>query len=189
MKRSTWNFARLALVAMTGPAMHGVAPAQDAGTLYSTLDLLSNGKAAYDRDAWREASRFLFAYVQRNPVELQTDAEFRKRVVDALNESMGKSGAGTDSKSDDPNAPRPPQSPKVNLRLPSSATAGSGRCDIYATVAVAQQNANERQACHLGGNRWVANYAFHYKWCIASSSTAAKQETAARQQMLDSCKP
>lgn len=179
----------LALMALQGVMSHAAALAQEADTLYSTADLLSKGADAYDRTDCRAASRYLFAYFQKNPPAIQTDGAHRAAVVKAIDECIRRGGAGTDSKSDRPGDPPPAKLPPVNLRSPQAQGAANGRCDIYATVAIAQQAANERQSCHFTGNQWASNYQHHYGWCVTADRKEVGAETSRRQQMLNECRP
>ena len=69
---------------------------------------------------------------------------------------------------------------------------GSGahrRCNIYALVAIGQNNANVSSNCGLHGPRWQNDYSAHYNWCRNVPKHAARGETDARMQQLRACAP
>ena len=76
-----------------------------------------------------------------------------------------------------------------------SCTGGGGggaahrRCNIYALVAIGQQNANASSNCGFVGARWQTNYNAHYNWCRNTPKNVARAETQARMQQLRSCAP
>ena len=97
----------------------------------------------------------------------------------------------------DPQAP----SPIINMKgwraaelierpLPPLALAVAARdkrCDVYARIAIAQQDANVANQCSFDGARWVSRYDHHYDWCLAVAVDATRSETDARQRLLDDC--
>lgn len=63
------------------------------------------------------------------------------------------------------------------------------RCNIYALVAVAQNEANEKAYCGYSGARWRSEYSNHYGWCIQVGKNMADQESEARRLELMACAP
>jgi hypothetical protein len=86
--------------------------------------------------------------------------------------------------------PISPQRPKpaVSATPPStSSDPAVRRSDIYARIAIAQNEANLANRCGFTGGRWTSNYQTHFSWCQAVSDADSKAETAERQRMLDEC--
>ena len=170
-----------------------VASSVCAQTIYSDAQLLSEGDQAYQRLDCARASRFLFAYQQRNPTQLQRDAALQGAVATALEACIarvaGGSGAGTDAKFDAGGAPKAAPKPLPKVALSARGAAVDRRCDIYASIAVAQQRANSAQSCNQTGPMWNERYAYHYDWCLGAPEADRRSGTAARQFALDRCKP
>lgn len=173
-----------------------VAAPAAAQTIYSDAQLLEQGNRAYQQADCALASRFLFAYQQRNPPTLQDDAALRTNLATALSACIARlarlaSGAGVEGKVDDPKAAGaapPPPLPKLVLAAAGAAVL-DGRCDIYASIAVAQERANRKQSCALQGPMWSDAYRYHYDWCIGAPEADRRAGTAARQSSLDRCRP
>lgn len=167
-----------------------------AQTIYSDAMLLSEGRRAYQRSDCLAASRFLFAYQQRDTAQLRQDAGLRADLALALRAceehlASGARTAGVSGKADDPSAagaPPPRPLPAVPLQSRSGTPQVHGRCDIYASIAVAQQAANQAQACGLQGPMWNARHAYHYDWCIGAPEADRRAGTRARQDLLDDCR-
>jgi len=77
--------------------------------------------------------------------------------------------------------------PPSNPTYPANNLGGNARCDIYARIAVAQNDANLQNRCGFTGGRWVSDYRYHFDWCRSQSVADTKSETAERQRMLDQC--
>lgn len=61
------------------------------------------------------------------------------------------------------------------------------RCNIYAHIAVAQNEANQAIGCNLSGSRWNSDYNRHYQWCLQVDEDIAKSEMMARMNQLTQC--
>ncbi|MBX3638240.1 MAG: hypothetical protein KF683_22945 [Rubrivivax sp.] len=167
-----------------------------AQTIYGDDMLLAEGRRAYQRSDCLAASRFLFAYQQRDPALLRQDAGLRTDLSAALRaceEHLAAAArtAGVSGKADDPSAagaPAPRPLPPARLQAGSGTPPVHGRCDIYASIAVAQQAANLAQSCGLQGPMWNARHAYHYQWCIGAPEADRRAGTRARQDLLDNCR-
>ncbi|HEU5293480.1 MAG TPA: hypothetical protein VFU71_01705 [Burkholderiaceae bacterium] len=180
----------LALVTVASAA----AAERDWTTIPADQQLLEQGSRAYNSGQCMDAVLYLYAYYQRNPPAIQESAEHRDKVRTALSACDRRLGSATsEGKYDDPNAKKAPPGtpgglPPVELHAPKVG-AKNGRCDIYASIATAQQRANLTQACKFAGGRWDTNYGVHFNWCLNQAASVVKSETAARQQLLEQCKP
>ena len=68
-----------------------------------------------------------------------------------------------------------------------STGASQKSCVSYARLAVTQEEINREVGCGLSGPRWIADFKYHYDWCVAVSANTARPENKARQQLLDQC--
>lgn len=164
--------------------------------IFSDHELLKVGNDAYGSRDCATATRFLFAYRQRNPAEYQTSPALQQNVAKALDACyphVSRATAGTDAKTDlpDSKATGAPTFtlPPVQLQAPTGAGASNGRCDIYASIAVAQQRANLAQGCNFQGSPWQMEYRHHYDWCVQVPSANSRAGTAERQRLLEQCRP
>lgn len=175
-----------------------VTPVQ-AQTIYSDDQLLAEGKRAYERKECLRAMRFLFAYQQRDTPLMRQDTALRGSLSQAIAAceayvAAGTGGAGTEGKVDDvkgigATAATPKPLPKLRLQGGQGTAPVNGRCDIYASIAVAQQRANRAQSCGLQGPMWDQRYGYHYDWCLGAPEADRRAGTAARQELLDRCRP
>lgn len=162
---------------------------------YSDAELLQNGKAAWDKEECVKAARYLFAYQLRDPPALRANNELRNNIDTAISwcERNARIAAGVDSKSDDltsGGAQSRPQRPQVTLNAPSSpgGNLDARRCDIYASIAVAQNEANRRNFCRMPAEaRWSSEFDGHYGWCMNVPKAQSDAETVARQNLLGRC--
>jgi hypothetical protein len=60
-------------------------------------------------------------------------------------------------------------------------------CQAYASEAVAQQKANARRGCGLGGGAWSEDFAAHFGWCLTADAGARASAMNARNQQLAGC--
>jgi len=150
--------------------------------------LLQNGRQAWNKEQCVQVGEYLFAYQQLNPPALQADANHRSEVATAIRWCEQHATVGADIKADkngtgtQPAKPVPPQ-----LGLSSSAGNPNRRCDIYARLAVAQNEANVINHCGLSGNRWVSDYAYHYNYCVSVQANVTAPESSTRTNMLNAC--
>ena len=63
------------------------------------------------------------------------------------------------------------------------------RCNIYAIVAMGQNEANQSSNCGFGGPRWQSDYAAHFNWCRGVPQHVARGERNARTSQLEACAP
>jgi hypothetical protein len=159
---------------------------------YSDADLLRNGLNAWNNNECVRAARFLFAYQLREPPELRANEQYRQQISTMITWCEQNAGlaAGTDAKFDRPGQPATTGPQKPNITLPPLAAPkdlNARRCDIYAAVAVAQNEANQRNACAFSGGRWSSEFANHYSWCLNVTRPNSAAETSARQELLDKC--
>jgi len=184
-RRSVRNVAGAAALALCS-----LAPAHAQDRLYTDEELLGEGETAYRGADCPRATRFLFAYQQRNPAAMQASQIHRANVRRALENCAGyvlgatpggryvySTGGGGEG-----------ALPTVDLRTGGGEMA-NGRCDIYARIAISQHEANLAQRCGYSDSRWHAGYRYHYDWCIGTPSATTRHETAERQAQLDRCRP
>ena len=62
-----------------------------------------------------------------------------------------------------------------------------GFCSDYARNAVAANDQNMRQGCHLQGSRWSGDFQTHYSWCMGVHREEANTESEARSADLGQC--
>lgn len=166
--------------------------------VYSDGELLKKGAAAYGSNDCSTALPFLYAYVQKRPAALSQSTTQQESLRTALSACDRRvRGATSDNKGDAPgNANTKANLPNVTFQMttvvgaPSDGTGTNGRCDIYASIAVAQQRANLTQTCGFSGSRWSDQYRIHYDWCVnGAPAVEASRETIRRQRLLESCRP
>lgn len=159
---------------------------------YSDAALLSEGSQAYQRDQCVQAAKFFFAYLLRNPSTGRADLQ------QAINWCEKNTTVYAGGKGDDPlMRPRPAKPPLSNISAGNGATVGpptarrqsSPRCDIYTSIAIAQNQANISHSCGYTGARWDSVYQNHYDRCTAVGREEARAETQERQRLLDQCAP
>ena len=73
---------------------------------------------------------------------------------------------------------------KCGVKFPAGANKWS---NIYAHVAVAQNEANKAAGCNLSGSRWSSDYNHHYQWCLKVDRNIAKAEMTERMNQLAQC--
>jgi hypothetical protein len=159
---------------------------------YSDADLLRNGLEAWNKNECVRAARFLFAYQLREPAALRANEQYRAQISTMITwcEQNASLAAGTDAKFDRPGQPATSGPQKPNISLPPVAAPkdlNTRRCDVYAAVAVAQNEANQRNACAFSGGRWNSEFNDHFSWCLSVAGSDSATETRARQELLDKC--
>ncbi|MGK7898797.1 MAG: hypothetical protein AB4372_35580 [Xenococcus sp. (in: cyanobacteria)] len=73
---------------------------------------------------------------------------------------------------------------KCGIQFPAGADKWS---NIYAHVAVAQNEANKAAGCNLSGSQWSSDYNYHYQWCLKADRNIAKAEMTERMNRLAQC--
>lgn len=63
------------------------------------------------------------------------------------------------------------------------------RCNTYALIAVAQNEANLQAQCTFAGARWQSDFTAHFNFCMSAGRTVAENETLARLAQLATCTP
>jgi len=161
---------------------------------YTDEELLNAGRKAWDAKQCVTASKFFFAYLIRNPPAVQSNAQHRANVQNAITWCEQNTTASAGTKGDDPHdkgtaGPKP--FPTLNLNLPAlpSLTAVQKRCDVYARLAIAQNEANRASNCGFTGGRWDSRYDIHYGWCASVPSATAQMESQERLRLLNQCTP
>ncbi|MCJ8268140.1 MAG: hypothetical protein MJK04_01945, partial [Psychrosphaera sp.] len=151
----------------------------------------------YGNNAWKalscvSASRFLFAYQQRTPAEMERNPHL-KREIDRIiawceNNTAASAGIRADQFASNSCAPTT-NPPRINLSVPSKPPGSKTaiKCDIYSRVAAAQALANHANKCGNNGSRWGTDFKPHYQWCTRVSTKTARSETRKRQSRLDVC--
>jgi hypothetical protein len=163
-----------------------VAVAPVAAHSYSADELLRNGQQAWTNVECVRAARFLFAYSLTNSPALQ-NPEHLNAVQRAIDWCEQNSQVFADVKGDKQGKPGSPP-PQLNLTpQPSSHT--NARCDIYARIAVAQNEAATTNNCNVAGGRWNSNYQYHYQWCLSVPGSSTTEDTTQRQYILTKCAP
>jgi len=171
-----------------------------AQTEYTDDQLLQRGQHAWDNNQCVKAAEFLFAYQLRNPPALQQDPHHRSNVQQVLDWCerntviRGADAASVGGKADswaDTGGGRGSgaSKPRIDLRSPQVSSDPRRRCKVYATIAVAQNEAGAANRCSFGGNRWHSSYQVHFDWCLRAPVAAVRGETRARQSQLDRCAP
>jgi len=160
---------------------------------YSDQQLLDEGHKARDQRKCVQASKFFFAYMLRNP-----KAAAQSSIPEIITWCENNTVVDASDKGDSMTPPMP------SLRLPPSTDGQPGvfvgppppmtlpaspRCDIYATLATAQNRANWVNSCGFTGARWNSSYPYHYNWCTSVPSEMTRAETQVRQNMLNQCAP
>ena len=56
----------------------------DYSTLYSDDQLFNKGREAYSKNKNKEASSYLFAYIQRNPSQMRSNPRHKRQVLEAI---------------------------------------------------------------------------------------------------------
>jgi hypothetical protein len=60
-------------------------------------------------------------------------------------------------------------------------------CQTFANKAVMAADVAAKRGCGFGGNRWLADYAAHFNWCLSASQGARDKEDQARGDQLQGC--
>jgi hypothetical protein len=60
-------------------------------------------------------------------------------------------------------------------------------CRDYAAAAVIKAGENMAFRCGYSGPRWIANYAVHFRWCLAAPRSDTVRERFARRHMIRAC--
>jgi|GEM_PF-4410706 len=187
------NFARTVGIDMTFTMSILASGSLFAATTYTDDALLAMGKEAWDNNQCVKAAEFIFAYALRNPPALQRDPQHQADVQKMLSWCEANtviSGGSVAGKADEgPSGGARPAKPTVNLRAPNVPNNPQRRCNVYATIAVAQNQSNQANSCAFSGNRWDSRPQYHLSWCMTTPADVVRGETLARQTMLDQCAP
>lgn len=187
------------IVCLVLPAFFSTSRAEP---VYTDQDLLRQGQTAYDANPSQcvKVVEFLFAYTLRNSPDYEQDRAHREDVNKALRycESQlsmprGAGGAEVRGKADVAQADKSrqvPEKPSINFQTANHPDSGDRkRCNIYAQIAVAQNQSNLSNRCSFSGGRWNASFAYHFRWCMTVTGEQSRGETKARQALLDRCAP
>lgn len=184
------------LLAAVAPTI--LAPPANAAPTYTDSALFDNGWSAYNANPPQcvRAAEFLFAYTLRNPPAMQQNPQHRIAVQSALTYcetntkiSNSETVAGVDAKADLPNPVAAPPKPDVGRRPPTAIGNPQKRCNVYAAIAVAQNQSNLTNHCSFSGSRWDSRFQYHLDWCMTVPGDEVRGETLVRQSMLDQCAP
>jgi hypothetical protein len=163
---------------------------------FTDSELLRTAREAWSSNQCVKSARFFFAYQLRNPPALRTDPQHSAAVAKAISwcEQNARVQAGVEYKADGLGGQAQPvqPAPKPPLQLQPVSVAQnavSRRCDVYATLAVAQSELNQRNHCGFTDTRWAGDYDTHFQWCSAVGAAASRTETDARLQLLQQCAP
>lgn len=156
----------LLAIGLSGNANAQVAAPTDQQLYLSGQIGLANGNCV-------KASRFYFAYLLRNPVELQTDYVLRTRLekVIATCDSLPSHYAFTSA---------------IFSRTPPTKQA---LCEKYSEISVAQNDAASLARCGFTGSRWNAAVTYHHTWCMGAADSQRNAELEARKTALNACAP
>lgn len=93
-----------------------------AETIYSDEELLAQGHDSYQHNNYQKAAMYLYAYIQRDPLQLKNDDAHARQVQEALNYSLGSRVADVkgDSMISTPQAKPKPDFPKPRPSTPPS---------------------------------------------------------------------
>lgn len=168
----------------------------------SDEELFDNGYYAYQRHDWSQAAIYLFAYIQKAPVAISSNPKQAGDVAKAYEYSLNRVNQAIKERE---------QLQKEVIRLGGNITTGIRgielpspilnkpqpphgivggsikRCNIYARIAVAQNEASLSNHCGFTGLRWSSDYESHIMWCRQASSDLSSFETTERQKMLNQC--
>jgi|SRR6185503_3699006 len=174
-----------------------------ASSVLTDEQLFDAGYAGYQRDDFLTAVVYLYAYIQRNPQAL-SNTEWADEVNKAFSHSWStvdfafKLGV-EEQRRQAANSPPPPPGlgrttggitvkPTLNQApVFGKPKANSKKCDMYATLAVAQNELNLKHGCGLTGGRWNSQFDDHYNWCVEQTEDTPDVETAERQKSLNVC--
>jgi hypothetical protein len=133
-------------------------------------DLYRLGQSAYSRGHCVKASKYLYAFILRNPPELQADPQLRsflESIVSDCEENCGKFAA------------------TVNVTFRRALPV----CTIYTRIAVAQHETAKLAGCGFSGPRWLSNPRYHYNWCMDAKDSDVMEERRQRDSALENCAP
>lgn len=164
-----------------------------AAQTYTDDQLYRMGYDAWQRTECVKVGEYFFALLQRNGLVVR-DSSMRDQLQQAIDWCAGHTTVYAGSKGDNPGAGRGSTlvKPPLAIAMPPSVRRSSPvqkRCDIYATLAVAQAGANTANQCNYTGNRWEGRYQFHYDYCLTAPAADVHSETQARQELLRQCAP
>lgn len=166
MKQVRAVVAFFAMATMEGTAIAQVPQVSD-------QQLYLSGQFGFATGNCVKASRYWFAYLLRNPPELQTDSGRQARLEKVI--------ADCDA--------APLQYASTTAMFRKTQPTREGICDIYAEIAVAQFDASKLANCGFSGSRWNGSKPYHYNWCLGARDFEAVQERGARQTALAACAP
>jgi hypothetical protein len=168
-----------------------ISPVFVPGQQFSDADLIRLGNQAWQQLRCVQAGEYLFAYLQHNPPEVQANRAYGDKLRQAIQWCEQNATISADSKGDSPGrgSGRGAVQPQISLTPPPAQNASSAqkRCNVYATLAVAQQGVNTSNRCGYSGTRWVADYNFHYQYCLGAPVNDVVSETQTRQNLLFQC--
>ena len=160
------------------------------------------GYSAYYKQDWAQAAIYLYAYIQKAPVAMSSDighaGEVEKaymysldKVKQAINERdqlrAEQSQGGTEQRT--VGITKQPPTLDKPQKSPQTVEANTKRCNVYARIAVAQNEASLLSKCSFTGLRWGSDYDGHFRWCLTVSGNVSGFETTERQRMLSQCAP
>jgi hypothetical protein len=130
--------------------------------------LYVSGHIGYALGNCVKASRYWFAYLLRNPPELDATRRAAIERVIAVCDTSPEQIAYTYAQF----AKKPPD-----------------RCEKYAELAVAQFEAAQLAGCGFSGSRWSGNRAYHHKWCTTAREAESNRELSERRTQIVQCAP
>jgi hypothetical protein len=137
----------------------------------SNSELYRSGQIGYASGNCVKAARFWFAYLIREPPELNADPNRRAKIERVIRDCDEE----------------PMRFAYTTIQYSKKLPGKEGRCQIYAELAVAQFEANELSGCNQADSRWNADYTGHFNWCMTARDLDADAERRARDQVLRAC--
>ncbi|HEX5376051.1 MAG TPA: hypothetical protein VFW48_07825 [Solirubrobacterales bacterium] len=155
-------------------ALMSAPPAAAQPVQLSDQRLYDAGLRGYIQGNCVTATRYWFAYLQRNPAELQSN-------IGKLNRIERVIGACE-------SAPSTYAAYNVAMFYVSQPT-HEQRCRTYGELAAAQYEVAQAANCGFSGSRWSPDIAYHANWCMTVDHPAVSAEHAARNHLLEQCSP
>ncbi len=112
--------------------------------------LYASGLIGYANGNCVKASRYWFAYLLRQPADLDAARQAQLEAVIAACDAAPTKIAYANAMFD--------------LKKPTK----QAQCDQYADLAVAQFEAAQLSGCGFSGSRWSGNHAYHANWCLSA---------------------
>jgi hypothetical protein len=145
----------------------------DGAAAQSNSELYRSGQIGYANGNCVKAARFWFAYLIRQPPELETDLARKEKIERVIREC------------DEAPLRFAETYVQYQMRRPTK----EGKCRIYAELAVAQFEASQLAGCNVRGGLWSPDFAYHYNWCVTADDGSAYRSRGARMTALNSCAP